>query len=410
MSKHKNSMMDGYEALDDYWARTRIMPWQAVRVHFTAVIISILKLVVKPVRALRGRNFNLLAHVEAPKQKIDVLGNKRQEEHGGYYMSEEEVANFANNGIHGPFRVLEKEDAESLLTEATYLFENEFHKTSVLGDEILKTLKETGDYSNNYLSLFQGSRYRRLWDILVSRQVAHPMESLLGDDVLCWRSQFFEKQPGQEGSFWHQTGTFRESDKKPKLDSSVPRHPAIVQLNLWIALCDTDKEKACLRMLEGSFKDSRFERITLNIQDDIFGFLLSLPYSEIVKTLKTDWYTMGNFKKAQLVYEHIQRKVPSVFEDIRIRDLEMKAGEAVIFTSLNTHASYSNSTSDKVRMALSGRYTRPDVHIFKHESITVLPTKGGGMPYDVSKEPAIPVSGSATHPNTDNNIAEYPPR
>ncbi|WP_438710938.1 phytanoyl-CoA dioxygenase family protein [Aquimarina muelleri] len=218
----------------------------------------------------------------------------------------------------------------------------------------------------------------------------------------------FRKKPKQEGTFWHQTGTFRESDTKPKLEPTTPTHPAIVQLSVWIALRDTNKETGCLRMIEGSFKDGRLERIVTNIQNDLLGYLMSISYSEIIKSLKTIWYTTGNFKKAQLVFEKIKKEVPSLFDHVTVRDLEMKAGEAIIFTSLNTHASYANTSKNKVRLALAGRYTRSDVHIFKHEAISKLPTKKGNLPYSVTKEPSIPVCGNPKHPKTNNNIAEYP--
>ena len=48
-------------------------------------------------------------------------------------------------------------------------------------------------------------------------EIVHRLASLLGDDLICWRSQFFEKAPGADGTYWHQAGTFRESSLRPKL-------------------------------------------------------------------------------------------------------------------------------------------------------------------------------------------------
>ncbi|EZH71394.1 hypothetical protein ATO12_07775 [Aquimarina atlantica] len=408
MSTKDTFMMDGYESLNDYWAKTKLSLLQKLKVHTVAIFITIFKLIIKPIRFILGKNFNLLSNIDEDLGEFEILGSKRKEEFGEHYLTQPEIDKFISSGIHGPFRVLDTMEAENLANESDELFRKHFHETTIFGKDILSSLKASGDYSINYLGFFQGSKYKRLWDVLVHPKLSQPLQSILGDDLLCWRSQFFEKKPGQEGTFWHQTGTFRESDEKPKLEPTRPTHPAIAQLSVWIALRDTNKETGCLRMIEGSFRDGRFERIVTNIQDDLTGYLMSLPYSEITKTLKTIWYTTGNFKKAQLVFEKIKKKVPSLFENVTIRDLEMKAGEAIIFTSLNTHASYANTSKDRVRLAMAGRYTRSDVHIFKHESISVLPTKSGGIPYNVHKEPSIPVCGNPKHSKTNNIIAEYP--
>ncbi|WP_103069499.1 phytanoyl-CoA dioxygenase family protein [Aquimarina sediminis] len=409
MNTKDHFMTDGYEALDSYWARTKLNSSQTIELHFIAVLTTVLKLIIKPLRFLLGKSFDLLANIDEDLGEFDVLGSKRKEEYKENYLSQSEIDKFINSGIHGPFQVMNTKEAEDLANECDNLFKNHFHKTTAFGEDILHSLKASNDYSINYLGFFQGSKYRRLWDVLVHPKLSQPLQSLLGDDLLCWRSQFFEKKPGQEGTFWHQTGTFRESDEKPKLEPTNPTHPAIVQLTVWIALRDTNKETGCLRMIEGSFRDGRFERIVTNIQDDLFGYLMSLSYSEIIKTLKTIWYTTGNFKKAQLIFEKIKKTIPSLFNDITIRNLEMKAGEAIIFTSLNTHASYANTSDDRVRLAMAGRYTRSDVHVFKHESTSILPTKSGGIPYNINHEPSIPVCGNPKSPKTNNKIAEYPP-
>ncbi|WP_234859401.1 phytanoyl-CoA dioxygenase family protein [Aquimarina aquimarini] len=408
MNTKDHTMMDGYEDLDHYWAKTRLSPLKMLRVHSSAIFITIFKFVIKPIRFMFGKSFDLLANIDNDLGKFDILGTKRQEQEGENYLTQSQIEKFSESGVHGPFRVIDQKEAKKLAGESDDLFKNHFHKTTLFGDDILDSLKAFDDYSINYLGYFQGSKYQKLWNVLVHPKIAQPLQSILGDDLLCWRSQFFEKKPGQEGTFWHQTGTFRESDGKPKLEPTQPTHPALAQLTVWIALRDTNKKTGCLRVVEGSFTDGRFERIVTNIQDDLLGYLMSLPYSEIIKTLKTIWYTTGNFKKAQLIFEKIKRTIPSLFENITIRDLEMKAGEAIIFTSLNTHASYANTSDDQIRLALAGRYTRSDVHIFKHESTSILPTKGGGISYDVHNEPSIPVAGNPKSPKTNNNIAEYP--
>src|SRR5205807_6670484 len=56
--------------------------------------------------------------------------------------------------------------------------------------------------------------YDRHLDIkLLSDVVSHPenvsrVQSILGPNVLCWRTEWFPKYPGDEGTAWHQAESF----------------------------------------------------------------------------------------------------------------------------------------------------------------------------------------------------------
>ena len=41
--------------------------------------------------------------------------------------------------------------------------------------------------------------------------------SVLGPDVLCWRSEWFAKYPGDEGTDWHQTDNFANVGVHPQI-------------------------------------------------------------------------------------------------------------------------------------------------------------------------------------------------
>lgn len=92
---------------------------------------------------------------------------------------------------------------------------------------------------------------RRQWRHLDQRLVydlcAHPsvvgrIASLLGPDLVLWRSLFFVKNPGGPASEWHQ-------DWK-----SWPMLEPKVTVTAWIAITEATLENSCMQMLRGSHK------------------------------------------------------------------------------------------------------------------------------------------------------------
>ncbi|WP_438710939.1 hypothetical protein ACSTS3_20385 [Aquimarina muelleri] len=194
-------MTDCYENLDSYWTKTKLSTTQNIKIHCTAIIITVLKLILKPIRILFNKSFDLLANTNDYLGDFEALGSKRKEEFGENYLTESEIQQFLKSGIHGPFRVLATDEAEDLANDSDTLFHDNFHKTTAFGDDILNSLKVSGNYSINYLGFFQGSKYRKIWDVLVHPKIAQPLQSILGDDLLCWRSQFFEKNQNKKEHF-----------------------------------------------------------------------------------------------------------------------------------------------------------------------------------------------------------------
>ncbi|WP_444927454.1 hypothetical protein ACJJI4_06415 [Microbulbifer sp. TRSA002] len=45
-----------------------------------------------------------------------------------------------------------------------------------------------------------------------------------------------------------------------------------------------------------------------------------------------------------------------LFGDLEVKDLEVKAGKCLIFSPLNMHTSYANTSKDKSRFSFAGRY------------------------------------------------------
>ena len=99
-----------------------------------------------------------------------------------------------------------------------------------------------------------GARYKHKTHLMlewVDRLVHHPkvlgpVTQILGEDVLCWTSNFFLKEPG-DGAYvsWHQDSQYWNLDP-----------PEV--LTAWIALAPSTQDSGCLRVIPGSHEGEEF--------------------------------------------------------------------------------------------------------------------------------------------------------
>lgn len=79
-----------------------------------------------------------------------------------------------------------------------------------------------------------------LWEMVHDPRILDPVQSLLGPDLLCWGSSFFDKAPGgPEHVHWHQDATYW----------GLERPDAVTA---WVAFTPSVVENGCLRVVPGS--------------------------------------------------------------------------------------------------------------------------------------------------------------
>ncbi|MEQ8404497.1 MAG: phytanoyl-CoA dioxygenase family protein [Oceanicaulis sp.] len=79
-----------------------------------------------------------------------------------------------------------------------------------------------------------------LWRLVQDPRVIEPVAAILGEDVLCWGSSFFDKRPGDAGHApWHQDSTYWGLERPDALTA-------------WVALTHSTPENGCLRVIPGS--------------------------------------------------------------------------------------------------------------------------------------------------------------
>lgn len=388
-------MMQGVEPLDDLLAALRTKRSHSAGLSAAKLLVSLYR------RVASGRGFDQRIRQGAAADMDALRGLSMKSRHpnplglrGDHYLGADDLATFERDGLLGPFDVMSPHEARRLADHAERWHDTEFEDTGVMTPEINTSLRTAGQQSINYTGMYQALRKRPLFDLVRAPEIAQRMASLLGNDVICWRSQFFAKKPGETGTFWHQGSVFRELAKARKLSPPPGVAPGMVQLTAWVALRDVTVANGALRCVPGSCRDGRIEYMYSHIQDHPLATLAAMPPKHAARVLETMLYTTGVFTRSHALFEAIIEQLGAILEGLEVRDLTMRAGQAIIFTSLNLHGSYPNTTSDQTRLAFAGRYTAADVGVFQESKTDRLGGPRGLMPYSLQRCLPIHVHGN----------------
>lgn len=238
---------------------------------------------------------------------------------------------FEKNGFVGPFKVYEEDEAKDILARIRAKSQD----------------KSKAMFDNDV-------NYDRHFDIPeLSKHIAHPaiirrIQNIIGPDILCWRSEFFPKFPGSSGTEWHQVETYQYTTGVPQLVATERRENTPMELTVWTAFTEATKANGCLKFMPGSHKKWYFdESITPKTGRDKI-------YDPVTSDTAFYGYNFEDFKADP-------DWVPNEEESVA---MEMKAGEAVIFTARCMHGSWPNTTTSSTRFAINGRYVPTDVRVY----------------------------------------------
>lgn len=262
-----------------------------------------------------------------------------------FSLSDEEVASFHENGYIGPLTIYTPEEM----------------------DEMWKTVqRETLDRTYAaYPPVDKGVgapnifNYDRHLDIdllarhVCNRRIVDRVASLLGPDLLCWRSEFFPKYPGDEGTDWHQADTFANASGKPQLlwPGETEENFGAGTLTVWTAFTDSTVENGCLQIIPGTHRQMNYDETKRMDFDE----------SRINSEIK-DGVPRGFFGYDYRQLQHDPDWKPNEEDAV---SLVMERGQCVIFLSTLMHASLPNhSTGKKYRMGFATRYVPAKVQVY----------------------------------------------
>jgi non-heme Fe2+,alpha-ketoglutarate-dependent halogenase len=258
-----------------------------------------------------------------------------------FSLSKTEVAQFHERGYAGPFKVYERD--EMIATWRRLRIELLDRSNAIYGEDATSGVTNISNYDRHLDVSF-------LADHICRREVVDRVASILGPDVLCWRSEFFPKYPGDEGTDWHQADTFANASGRPQIVWPDDREFGGT-LTVWCAFTDATIDNGCLQFIPGTHRTMFYDETKRMHYDP----------SKIGRAIK------GDAPRGFFGYDYRQLQIDPEWkpDESKAISMEMPAGHAVMFWSTMMHASHPHSGKTKeMRLGYVGRYVPTSVHIY----------------------------------------------
>ena len=245
-----------------------------------------------------------------------------------FVFAEQNKVFFDEHGYIGPFTIYEPKVTDSMWKEVRRQLPN----------------KEKAIYGDNKMNYDRHLDIKILSDIVSHPDIVRRVQSILGPDILCWRTEWFPKYPGGEATAWHQAESFVAFEGESKLVPTQP-HDGSWELTVWFTFTEATRETACLKVIPKThhtwfFDEKRNVPYDPNATSGFYGYDF--------EKLKID----PNWKP----------------DESKALHFEMQAGQVLMFTSRCLHASEPNISKDRLRMGLAIRYVPTDVRVYPNHS------------------------------------------
>ncbi|MDB4989698.1 MAG: sle [Myxococcaceae bacterium] len=257
-------------------------------------------------------------------------------------LTSDELTFFKANGYLAPIKICEPEEmVRRWKTERLKLMDR---SAAVYQHESVSGNTNISNYDRHLDS-------QMLAEHVCAPEIVGRVRSVLGGDVICWRSEFFPKYPGDEGTDWHQADTFANASGKPQIIWPQNREFGGT-ITVWTAFTDATIETGCLQFIPGTNEQMFY--------DETKGMVYN-P-NRINSLAKEDGVRRGFFG-----YDYRELQIdPSWEPDVsRAVSIELKPGEAVMFWSTLMHASHPHVGKTKnMRLGFVARYVPTCVKVY----------------------------------------------
>jgi non-heme Fe2+,alpha-ketoglutarate-dependent halogenase len=270
------------------------------------------------------------------------MTNTVDEKQASFTPSPEEVAQFHERGYLGPFTVYEEDEMRDLWRRERLRLLDRSH--AVYDEDSFGANTNIANYDRHLDSEF-------LADHICHPRIVDRVTSVLGPNVLCWRSEFFPKYPGDEGTDWHQADTFANASGKPQIVWPEEQREFGGTITVWTAFTEAAEDTACLQFIPGSFEDMHYdERGGMHYQPDK------------INGQSKDGVNRGFYGYD---YRQLQKDPDWRPPEEDAVSMVMRPGQAIMFWSTLMHASKPHSAPDKgMRLAFAGRYVPTCVDVY----------------------------------------------
>jgi len=255
-----------------------------------------------------------------------------------YHLSESEKAFFYQSGYLGPFTLYQPE-------EMTRIFEE-------VRMDILDT--DAAPFPNSKLNYDRHLDLPELNKIISHPKIVHRISSILGPDVLSWRTEWFPKYPGDEGTDWHQAESFVEFEGTEKLVPTAAEEGIPWELTAWVAMSEATKENGCLKVMPGTHRTWFFdEKRNVPFEPENFN-------KKVIDTGERAGFYGYDYDKLKLDPNWKPDEEKAVH-------MVMRPGQFCIFTSRCMHGSNPNTTKNSTRFGWATRFVPTHVKVYANQ-------------------------------------------
>lgn len=253
------------------------------------------------VRAVRWRMKRMLLRNHQYEYQNSALESLLHEPENGASLSKTEMERFYNDGVVHPL---------PLCSAGTMSHITRYIRAFTLTREC-----PVPGYPN--------TKWRHIDDAVIYKLGTHPaildrVSQILGENILLWQSNLFDKSPGADEIPWHQDRLFLE------LEGGI-------NVSAWIALDDVDATNGCVEVIPGSHRRK-------------------IPLAKNAATYGSSRTAFGRMAD------------PEQIDDSTAVNIELRAGEFMLFDEYLLHRSQANR-SNRQRLGLALRYTTPDAKV-----------------------------------------------
>ncbi|GAA2267747.1 MULTISPECIES: chlorinating enzyme [Kitasatospora] len=288
-----------------------------------------------------------------------------------FALSPEELESFRTNGFFGPFKVYEPEEMTGAWRrERLGLMDRSM---AVYGDEAAAS--GNTNISNYDRHLDSGF----LADHICQERIVDRVTSVLGPDVLCWRTEFFPKYPGDEGTDWHQADTFANASGTPQILWPDEFKEFGGTITVWTAFTEATVDNGCLQFIPGSHEQMNYDETK------------KMHYDPDRINRQDKQGTRRGFFGYD--YRELQKDPDFEPDESRAVSMVMRPGEAIMFWSTLMHASHPHGGAGPMRLGFASRYVPTSVRVYPDTE--AIEEYGGTV--SLERYGTVLVSGRDTH-------------
>ena len=255
-------------------------------------------------------------------------------------LTEEEIAFFKREGYLGPFKAYEPDEIDALWKKARLQTFDHSHAVFARDEKAKDPISSYDRHLDIGL----------LGDHVCNERIVRKLRNLLGPNVLCWRSEFFPKYPGDEGTDWHQGDTFAGLNGGKDSLSWPAGSEGAGTITVWTAFSDVTVDMGPLGIIPGT-QHTRF-----------YDEKKRATYSEEKVDLLKNGVRRGFYGYD---YRELQVDPDWTPDESKAVYFTMKKGEFVIFWSTLLHGSLPHlGQTQQPRLGFASRYVPTEVKVY----------------------------------------------